>query len=65
MAVNLTLTNLVTLPAKKGHAAGMGDARWAEGQDWEVVERGTGRKTKRRQSEEKAIQAARRREWVK
>jgi uncharacterized protein DUF2188 len=61
----MTISNPVTLPAKKGHAAGMGDAQWAQGDDWHVEERGTGRRTKRHTSEESAIQAARRREWVK
>lgn len=59
------ISNPVRLPAKKGHAAGMGDAVWAEGLGWEVVERRTNRHTKRHPSEERAIMAARRREWAK
>ena len=61
----MTLSNPVTLPAKKGYKAGMGDAQWAQDMDWQVFERGTGRRTKRHTSEEEAIRAARRREWVK
>lgn len=61
------ISNPVKLPAKKGHDAGCADAMWApdDPDGWTCYERGTGKHTKKYQSEEKAIQAARRREWVK
>lgn len=60
------ICNPVELPAKKGHAASAGEARWSPyEQGWRVEERSTGNVTRLHPTEEKAIGAARRREWEK
>lgn len=63
----MTISNPVKLPEKKGHSTSFADSLWAQDDDdqWICRERGTGKHTKKYHSEEQAIQAARRREWVK
>lgn len=60
------ICNPVELPAKKGHAASRAESRWSPyEQGWRVEEHGTGNVTTLQPTEEKAIGAARRREWAK
>jgi hypothetical protein len=61
-----SLSNPVTLPAKKGHAATHVELVWtpADGQ-WRAHHVASGSVTKPYDSEENAIRAARRREWAK